>query len=107
MEPKSSRSGWLHFHSRPVSRKRNSSTDEVAKANSNTVAGSRVPGYRPLAAQEQLHGQTPYTPAGNPIGDNQNSITADANRPVPLQDSHLTKRLAPQTPEPTAHPRRY
>ena len=91
------------FPSRPVSRKRNSSTDEVAKANSNTVAGSRVPGYRPLAAQEQLHGQTPYTPAGNPIGDNQNSITADANRPVPLQDYHLIEKLAHQNPERTVH----
>jgi hypothetical protein len=95
------------FPSRPVSRKRNSSTDEVAKANSNTVAGSRVPGYRPLAAQEQLHGQTPYTPAGNPIGDNQNSITADANRPVPLQDYHLIEKLAHQNPERTVHARRY
>ena len=62
-----------------------------------------MPGYRPLAAQEQLHGQTPYTPAGNPIGDNQNSITADANRPVPLQDYHLIEKLAHQNPERTVH----
>jgi len=46
--------------------------------------------------------KTPYTPAGNPIGDNQNSITADANRPVPLQDYHLIEKAG--APESRAHP---
>jgi hypothetical protein len=47
--------------------------------------------------------RTTLTTAGNLIGDNQNLITADANRPVPLQDYHLIEKLAHQNPERTVH----
>ena len=39
------------------------------------------------------------TSAGNPVGDNQNSLTAGARGPVLLQDVHLTEKLAHQNRE--------
>ncbi|MFT4090639.1 MAG: catalase [Asticcacaulis sp.] len=46
-----------------------------------------------------LHGTTQTTTAGNPITDNQNSLTAGARGPVLLQDYQLIEKLAHQNRE--------
>jgi catalase len=50
---------------------------------------------------------TRTTSAGNPVADNQNSITAGPRGPVLLQDYQLIEKLAHQTreriPERTVH----
>jgi len=46
-----------------------------------------------------LHGATQTTTAGNPIADNQNSLTAGARGPVLLQDYQLIEKLAHQNRE--------
>lgn len=46
-----------------------------------------------------LHGAVQTTTAGNPIADNQNSLTAGARGPVLLQDYQLIEKLAHQNRE--------
>lgn len=70
-----------YFSIRARLRKHNSVNDDVAKAYANIARRAVVCRARLLATQERLDGQMQElaTSAGNLIGDNQNSITADAH----------------------------
>jgi hypothetical protein len=86
MEPKSLRSGFIHFDSRPVSSKRNSVNGRCESVT--LPQRGRVAGISTSRNTGAIRGQTPTltTSSGLPVADNRNSITAGRHGPVLMRD---------------------